>query len=413
MPDDDDVDDIGAVDRSCRRPLSSSTIGWMRSSRNMIRAGNIDSAPFALQTNHLDYCIHDDLVFDTYGRRMASCSGGHEGSRGGVNDGSCVINDGSCVINDSSARRLTASAAAIARAAAINRNRRRSAMRRRAARRGMAGAPRIRHAHVGVVPSRARDLVGRLGTGPGGQGLGKNGAPPPHHPPAPDRFLDRRAPAIRPQCWRRRRHCARRGPPTSGGGGTTTWRRPTGTAPGAAAAVTTTAAAPTSTSTTADLEFESAQVLPVAWNVEVPAERDGVRPRVQRRFGKRVHVYKASPHSGKVRPSCRRSGTTATSALLTAAATGRTETSNIIVGNLSREPSPGRVCGLSYRCRFHALPGYSRGDRAQKKNGPCLLKEAMLRRRVSINRIGYPRVAGPMDSPSRQRLPSREVPCGR
>jgi nucleoporin SEH1 len=69
-PTQDDVDEDIAVDRADARLLDHR----MRS-MNMIPAGNSldNSAPFVLQTNHLDY-IHD-LVFDTYGRRMASCSG--------------------------------------------------------------------------------------------------------------------------------------------------------------------------------------------------------------------------------------------------------------------------------------------------------------------------------------------------
>jgi nucleoporin SEH1 len=65
-----DVDEDSTVDRADARLLDHR----MRS-MNMIPAGNSlgSAAPFVLQTNHLDY-IHD-LVFDTYGRRMASCSG--------------------------------------------------------------------------------------------------------------------------------------------------------------------------------------------------------------------------------------------------------------------------------------------------------------------------------------------------
>jgi nucleoporin SEH1 len=68
-PPQDDVDEDSTVDRADARLLDHR----MRRSRNMIPAGNNNGSPFVLQTNHLDY-IHD-LVFDTYGRRMASCSG--------------------------------------------------------------------------------------------------------------------------------------------------------------------------------------------------------------------------------------------------------------------------------------------------------------------------------------------------
>jgi WD40 repeat protein len=316
MHDDDDVEDISAVDRSCRRPLSSSTTGWMRSSRNMmIPAGNNDSAPFALQTNHLD-CIHDNLVFDTYGRRMASCSGDRfvkiwdmtEGSRGGVNDGSCVINDGS-------ARRSTAIAAtAIARAATAI---------------AIAGGPRCVDVQRGVAWQAHRGSVTCLSSG---------WCHPEHATLLATSGLDQEV-----KDWGRTEHRRR------------VLRQPR-IAPG-----------PTSTSNPSSV-LASSPALCVAWGpnvgrryryvaaangdgglvlyklkrggmgiggggrrhstggrcchhhhhhrrpdvhqhygrpgirvgpgpaggerVEVPAERDGVRPRWQRRFGKRVHVYK-------------------------------------------------------------------------------------------------------------------------